>query len=147
MDGALKVSDAAGLAIHAAAGVARHGADAPVTVSQLATLLEASAAHLGKVLHRLARARIVSSKRGPKGGFVLGPRAASATLLDVYELFDGPLGHSHCLLGLAACPFGACAPGHGIEQANEQLRTMLASQRIADLAHAGPAGRATRRKR
>jgi Rrf2 family protein len=147
VDGALKLSDAAALAIHAVAGVARHGAEAPITAHQLATLLSASEAHLGKILHRLARARIVTSKRGPKGGFLLGPRAAITTLLDVCELFDGPSGRSGCLLGLTACPFGACALGNGIAQANEQLRTMLASTRIADLARDPLARQAKRRKR
>jgi Rrf2 family protein len=147
MEGAWKLSEAAGLAIHAAAGVARHGTATPVTVGELAALLGASEAHLGKVLHRLARARIVSSKRGPRGGFLLGPRAASATLLDVYELFDGPLGHTHCLLGLRSCPFGGCALGDGIRQANDQLRATLAGTRISDLVAPPRAARTKGRKR
>jgi len=133
MDTALKISEAAGLAIHAVTILARTGGDEPVKLSRIARLLGASEAHLGKVMHRLAQARVVSSKRGPSGGFTLGPRAAAMTLLDVYEMIDGPLGESKCLMGYMACPLGGCVLGDAVQSINEHVRSTLGNQRISDL--------------
>jgi Rrf2 family protein len=143
----LKLSDAAGLGIHAATAVARRSGDGPVTVQELAEELHASAAHLGKVMNQLAHAQIVVSKRGPQGGFVLGPRAADATLLDIYELFDGPLGHESCLLGLGRCPLGGCILGDAVREAQEGLRATLGKTKISELAQTPRARRGKRRNR
>jgi Rrf2 family protein len=130
---ALNISEAAGLAIHAVTIIARTDSDAPVKLDLIATELGASAAHLGKVLHRLATEGIVASKRGPSGGFVLGPKAKRTTLLHLYEMFDGPLSHGHCLLGHKTCPQGGCVLGNAVKVANEQVRKTLGRKRVIDL--------------
>jgi Rrf2 family protein len=137
MESALRISEAAGLAIHAVTIIARSSGKArtePIKISHIAELLGASEAHLGKVMHRLALAKMVTSKRGPDGGFVLGALASKTTLLDVYEMFDGPLGHTQCLLGYRHCPFGGCALGDAVIVANERLRTILGGKALSDLA-------------
>ncbi len=137
MESALRMSEAARLAIHAVTIIARMAdktGTEPTKISRLAELLNASEAHLGKVMNRLALAKMVTSKRGPDGGFVLGPRATTTTLLDLYEMFDGPLGHSTCLLGYRRCPFGGCALGDAVIVANERLRTILGGTALSDLA-------------
>jgi Rrf2 family protein len=136
VESALRISEAAGLAIHAVTIIARKAGKAgaePIKISRLAELLNASEAHLGKVMHRLALAKMVTSKRGPDGGFVLGKLASKTTLLDIYEMFDGPLGHTNCLLGYRHCPFGGCALGDAITVANERLRSILGGKALGDL--------------
>jgi len=134
MEGALKISEAAGLAIHAVTILARLGHGEPVKLSRMAALLNASEAHLGKVMHRLAQARVVTSKRGPTGGFTLGPRAEEMTLLDLYEMIDGPLGDNTCLMGYLGCPLGGCVLGDAVGSINEHVRKTLGNRRISDLA-------------
>jgi Rrf2 family protein len=134
MESALRISEAAGLAIHAVTIIARMSGTEPIKISRLAKLFNASEAHLGKVMHRLALAKMVASKRGPDGGFVLGTLAPKTTLLDVYEMFDGPLGHTKCLLGYRHCPFGGCALGDAVIVANERLITILGGKALSDLA-------------
>jgi Rrf2 family protein len=134
MDSALKISEAAGLAIHAVTILARLGKGQPVKLSRMAKLLGASEAHLGKVMHRLAQSKVVASKRGPTGGFTLGPRAAELTLLDLYEMIDGPLGEHTCLMGFDSCPLGGCVLGDAVGSINDHVRNALGTQRIADLA-------------
>jgi len=133
MHTALRISEAAGLAIHALTIIARQGARAPVKLARLADALSASESHLGKVMHRLAVAGAVHSKRGPGGGFTLGPKAERLTLLDVYELFDGPLGQENCLLGHARCPFGGCVLGDAVAVANDRLRSILSGRKLTEL--------------
>ncbi len=134
MHTALRISEAAGLAIHALTIIAREGEQRPVNLARLADVLSASESHLGKVMHRLAVSGAVRSKRGPGGGFTLGPKADGLTLLDVYELFDGPLGEEDCLLGFARCPFGGCVLGDAVAVANDSLRSILGQRTISALA-------------
>lgn len=134
MDSAMRISEAAGLAIHAVTVLARLGDGEPIKLSRLAELLRASEAHLGKVMHRLAQARVVSSRRGPSGGFTLGPRASELTLLDVYEMIDGPLDAGSCLMGYLACPFGGCILGDAVGSINSYVRDVLGRQKIDELA-------------
>lgn len=47
--------------------------------------------YLLKILNQLARAGILRSKRGPRGGFKLGKQASEMSLLDVIEAVDGPM--------------------------------------------------------
>ena len=135
MNSALKVSEAAGLAIHAASLLGRSKQDGPVKLSRLAKQLNASQAHLSKVMHRLVQAGVATSKRGPTGGFFLGPRADDMTMLDLYEMFDGPIGHHHCLMGLSRCPMGGCVLGDAISTANTLLRETLESTPIVQSGH------------
>ncbi len=129
----IKFSDATNLAIHATSLLARRADDQPVKIGQLAQALHASEAHLGKVMNRLAQTSVVLSKRGPLGGFVLGPRAQEMTLFDLYEMFDGPLRQGSCLLNQEKCPFGDCIFGDAVNHAQETIRRALQERVISQL--------------
>lgn len=128
----LRISEAAGLAIHAVTAIAQRTVDTPMKIVELAELLRASESHLGKVMHRLALAKIVISRRGPNGGFVLGPKASEMTLLDLYEMFNGPISEENCLLGYSSCPFGSCVLGDAITRTNEHLKAILGSRKLVE---------------
>jgi len=97
-------------------------AEEPTRVTQLASALRASEAHLSKVLQRLARAGMVTSVRGPKGGFLMARDAAEVSLLDVYVALDGPVAEETCLLAKPACAQpGACA----VRSLNAEIRTLV----------------------
>ena len=93
----LRISEAASLAIHAMAVVAGKPEEVHSTHG-VATALGVSEAHLAKVMQRLTRAGLVSSVRGPKGGFVLARPAAEVTLLAIFEAIEGHLEPKGCLL-------------------------------------------------
>ena len=70
MANVLRISEAATLALHTLALLAsRPGVI--LSTHKIAKRLEASEAHLAKVLQRLARMGLVRSIRGARGGFVL----------------------------------------------------------------------------
>ncbi len=135
MVGALRISDAASLAMHAMAFMATHRDQEPIVVSQIASAIRVSETHLGKVLQRLARHGFLTSRRGPGGGYGLSRTFESLTLLDVYEAIDGPLASTGCLLGRPVCSASGegCILGDLIENVNEKVRQTLASTRLADI--------------
>ncbi len=58
---------------------------------------------LGKVLQQLARKNIVSSAKGPNGGFCVDNNAMEISLLKIIESIDGLAFFSICGLGLHEC--------------------------------------------
>jgi len=131
MPGVLKVSEAASLALHTMVYLARNQ-DSPASTREVAESIQRSEFHLSKVLQRLARAGLVQSLRGPKGGFVLGEGALDATLLEVYEAIEGPLDSTPCLLGTPMCGKMPCVMGGLIHSVNEQFTAYMGSTRLGD---------------
>lgn len=132
MAGLLRISDAATLGIHALALLA--SAEEPVQVSRLAGAMIASEAHLSKVLQRLAKQGMVSSVRGPRGGFVLRSDPAEVSLLDAFVAVDGPLGDDDCLLIRPACGKpGECAVCALNAEVRHLVVERLGGVRLADL--------------
>ncbi len=123
----LRISDAATLAIHALALLA--DAEEPVQVAKIAEPMGASTAHLGKVLQRMARLGVVTSVRGPRGGFNLSRPAEETTLLDVLVAVDGPITEEGCMLGRPACHTPDACP---VRSLNHQVRDLVVGK-LSDL--------------
>ena len=128
----LKISEAASLGLHASVFLAGNQKRL-FSAKEMAEALGASEAHLAKVLQRLAREGLVSSQRGPKGGFRLNRAADEITLLDVYQACEGPLPRASCLLSKPICN-GNCILGGLIEDVGRQVGQYLGETRLSDLA-------------
>jgi len=138
MSNLFKVSEAASLALHAMLLISASPGQS-LTTGQMASAMQASEAHLAKVLQRLTRVGLVRSTRGPKGGFVLGKPSDSICLLDIYEAVEGPLAATTCLLGRPICGgHDHCMLGGFLESVGEQARRHLAGTRLSDLTQGGP---------
>ncbi|MBN1867419.1 Rrf2 family transcriptional regulator [Candidatus Sumerlaeota bacterium] len=132
----LNFSDAASLAMHTAVFLASAQAvrePEPLTVSRIASTLDASEAHLSKVLQRLGKAGIVISSRGPRGGFVLARPADKITLLEVYEAIEGAFVEADCLLRSPVCQGASCILGRLLRNVNGEVRQYLEKKNLSDL--------------
>lgn len=132
MSQALRISEAASLALHSMVLLAAKP-EGPLSTHEAAAELRVSEAHLSKVLQRLAKAGLVTSTRGPGGGFVLAKEPTEISLLEVYETIDGPLGAGECLLGDPTCRGEACLLGDLVRSVSEQMRSYLSGTRLADV--------------
>ncbi|MDC7225538.1 MAG: Rrf2 family transcriptional regulator [Spirochaetales bacterium] len=103
----LNMSEGAYLAMHSLALVAARQPER-LTVKQLAQELEASQAHLAKVFQKLSKAGLVTSVRGPSGGFILDREPEDISFLDIYEIIEGKVEKSDCPLGKSHCAFDSC---------------------------------------
>ncbi|MEA3222643.1 MAG: Rrf2 family transcriptional regulator [Thermodesulfobacteriota bacterium] len=128
----LKISEATSLAIHAMA-ILSSDPKRSFCVKEIATELDISEAHLSKVLQRLSKAGYVSSARGPRGGFAVCKRADKTTLLDLYELIEGPLELGGCLFDIPRCSEGKCVVSEFFEDINRHIRDFLTRARLSDL--------------
>lgn len=89
-------------ALRAVLHIAEHAADGPVRVDDIAASLGSPRNYLSKTLHVLARAGVLRSARGPKGGFQLVDSPDRLTLARVVRPFE-PAGERRCLVGRTNC--------------------------------------------
>jgi len=132
MPSAVRMSEAAALALHAVVLLASRPGQR-LAAAEIASQLQVSEAHLAKVLQRLAKAGLVRSVRGPKGGFVLGKPEDQITLLDAYEAIEGRLSPSQCLLHVPTCGAEGCIFGALVGAVNATVRDYLANTRLDKL--------------
>lgn len=78
-------------AIRALLAIAADDADGPVSVQSLVRSQQMPLKFLEAILADLRRGGLVTSRRGPRGGYTLARPAAQVTLGDVFRTVDGPL--------------------------------------------------------
>jgi len=132
MHNILGMSDAASLGLHAMMLLARAQRGALLSVHALSGRLDASEAHLGKVLQRLGKAGLVTSRRGPGGGFSIPQSAENATLLAIYEAIEGELPSTACLLRRPACDGRTCVLGELLQSVSHSVHHYLSTRRLSD---------------
>jgi len=127
-----KLSEAVALALHAGVILAERS-DELISTKQLAEGLQASESHLSKVMQRLARAGLVSSTRGPGGGFRLDRAAKDVSLLDIYEAIEGKLHVVGCLFDRPVCDGHFCILGNLIYRLETEAFEYLKSHTLSDV--------------
>lgn len=74
-----------------------------IGIKQIAKDLELPSPFLGKILQTLAKQKLISSFKGPHGGFGLIKPASEIKLIDIVEIIDGLDVFNNCIVGLAIC--------------------------------------------
>ena len=128
----IQISEAASLALHSMALLAA-SPDRPLTVKDITSRTGVSEAHLSKVMQRLAKAGLVKSTRGPKGGFVLGDAGLSTSLLAIFESIEGPVADSGCLLPGRECPLRECLFDGLLGRMTAEFKEYMRTKKLADL--------------
>jgi len=128
----IRMSQATALGLHTMAVIARR--DEATPTAQIAAELSAPEAHLSKVLQQLVRVGLLSSKRGPAGGYTLARPPEEISLLDVYEALEGPLRRDGCLFARPICRQVDCILGDLVERLRNEVHEHLASTSLSDVA-------------
>lgn len=143
----MKMSEGVEWALHCCLTLAWLGDEAPVSTTSLAAAFDLPPHYLNKFLQALARAGIVTSRAGAKGGFCLAKRPNKITLLDVVTAIEGPEGSFRCTeirrrgagASAKAQEFrGPCGIAVAMGRADAAWRRELAAQTIADLVRVAP---------
>ena len=104
-------------------------------LSAIAKVQDVPPRFLAKIFQALAKAGLVKSHRGAKGGFSLAKPAAEITIKDVIEAIEGPLHLNICLMAEGECSREKICPAHAVwEEAQEKMMSVLTKANFADLA-------------
>ncbi len=106
-----------------------------IGVAGLAESLNAPRHFLAKILQQLSKHGLVSSAKGPNGGFYLSEKNMEATLYDVIICIDGPAFFNGCVMGLPQCSDEKPCPLHVQANAYRQgMHYQLKFQTLKEIA-------------
>lgn len=110
-------------------------ADKKVMVKDISEPINVPQAYIAKLLQQLVHANIVSSIRGPRGGFYLDSKNMNSTVMDVVRVIDGDDKLLACMLSLEKCNEEKPCPLHTILSASRNtILKSLKDLQIKDLA-------------
>lgn len=128
----LKITEAVSLGMHVMAVLASEPKRL-LSVREAAAALDVSEAHLAKVMQRLARAGLVESVRGPRGGFLLARPADDIVLLEIYEAIEGSIVVRHCLFSTKLCDGKKCIFGGLLTAVDTQVKEHFGATRLTQI--------------
>lgn len=74
-----------------------------IGIKKISEDLKIPSPFLGKILQSLAREKILSSTKGPNGGFALGHKPEDISLFDIVVHVDGEKYFNNCIIRLEPC--------------------------------------------
>jgi Rrf2 family iron-sulfur cluster assembly transcriptional regulator len=104
-------------------------------IKEVASSTGSPEAFMGKILQSLAKQGLISSSKGPNGGFYIEKVAEEIPLLKVVSAIDGPSMFTDCGLGLKQCSSAFPCPIHNqYKEIRDKLMIMLSKNTIQGLA-------------
>lgn len=105
-----------------------------IQVEEIARQLGVPRHYLGKIMKQVVKEGILSSTKGPYGGFSVNENTLQTPLLSLVKVTDGLQQFSTCALSLRKCNASHPCPLHrDIEQNRNHLLGILSRTRIGDL--------------
>lgn len=130
----IMLSQTAEYALRAVLYLAERADDRTVRVGEMAQALRIPRNYLSKILHRLARADVLTSTRGKTGGFQLAVPADRLRLSEIVAPFDRIDERRRCLLGRPQCnDRTACAAHSRWKDVADTVATFFRETTVAEL--------------
>ncbi|MBS4014171.1 MAG: Rrf2 family transcriptional regulator [Bacteroidetes bacterium] len=124
------ISEAATIAIHSMALIAKN--ETGLNAIQISEMTGFSKNHISKVLQQLVKNGLLSSTRGPKGGFVLKREAKEINFFEIYKYIEGDLdSETGCRIRCDDCPFKACIMGGFRLKFNNEFKKYLETMNLS----------------
>jgi FeS assembly SUF system regulator len=103
--------------------------------AELAAAMGVAVPTASKILKMLARADLLRSVRGAKGGYMLSRPAGEISIAELIDALEGPIGLTECsvIAGLCAVE-GSCSVRGNWQRINRVIRDALGQMTLADLA-------------
>jgi len=104
-------------------------------IPEIAKEIDAPVAFTAKTLQTLVREGIISSIKGPKGGFFIDPKSKPISLTTIVKAIDGSDDALHtCTLGLNECSDKfPCPIHHEIKQFKDHVRKVMRETTVQEL--------------
>ena len=141
----MKLGSKGRYAVMAMVDLAFHGGSRPVSLAEIALRQEISLSYLEQLFSRLRRRGLVTSVRGPGGGYMLARAAASITVCEVVDAVDESMRVTRC--PKAAVPVRGCMSDrsrcltHDLwADLGDHIRGFLAGVSLADVCEGRRAG-------
>lgn len=134
----MKLSKRGEYGLRALQDLARHYGGEPVPNKDLAERNNIPVRFLEQILLTLKHGRIVRSRKGPKGGYILARPPEEINLAEIVRLLDGPLAPIGCVSATAFEPCGCpdmekCGLRRVMREVRDVVAEMMERTTLADL--------------
>jgi len=107
--------------------------DKKIGIKQISKDLHIPTPFLGKILQTLAKQKLLSSTKGPHGGFGLGKPAEKIALIEIVDIIDGQDLFKKCMIRLEDCnEKEPCSAHRKYAEIRESLHTLFQNENISD---------------
>lgn len=131
----MRISTKSRYGARAVLDIAIHGDQGPVTLNQISARQEISKKYLEQIIHRLLKAGVLVSLRGPQGGYLLGRPAARIRLGEIIRSLDGPVAPVRCVDEPEICDrTERCVTRDVWTEIKESVESVIDRITVADLA-------------
>jgi len=114
-----------------------------VMIKDIAEPINVPQAYIAKLMQELSRQDVISSTRGPRGGFYLSEENKKLPLMKIVNVIDGEKRINSCLLSLEHCNEEKPCPLHEmVVNSKRDLLRSLETKTICDLAKLVKEGKA-----
>lgn len=104
-----------------------------IGIKDIVAGLDAPQHFIAKILQDLSKKGLLTSAKGPNGGFLVNETQKKLSLLDIVFAIDGDKIITSCCLGLKDCSEKNPCPVHSeYKVIRKKLTTMLSSTKVAD---------------
>ena len=109
-----------------------------ILAKDIAEPINVPPSYIAKLLQELARHGVVSSVKGPRGGFYLDPQNMETQLIKIVDVIDGEQRLRSCLLSINECDHDNPCPLHHVVGETKagfirNLEDTTVSQLVADI--------------
>ena len=105
-----------------------------IHVEEIAEQLSVPKHFMGKTLKKLVKHGVLTSSKGPSGGFSINDTTITTPLIDILHITDGQDDFKHCVLKMQRCNNANPCPLHRqMEGIKNNLLQVLTQTTIADL--------------
>lgn len=110
------------------------GEEKKIGIKQISKDLSIPTPFLGKILQTLAKHKLLSSTKGPHGGFGLGRKAEMINLIDIVDIIDGQDIFKKCLIRLDNCnDKKPCSMHNKYAEIRGNMLNLFKNQNISEL--------------
>jgi Rrf2 family protein len=136
----LELTRRADYGIRAMIAIARASSDEPLSTPRIADAMAIPVRFLPQVMADLARAGLVDSTGGRRGGYRLGRPATTISLLEIIESLEGDARRRQCVLRSAPCGRDGYCDVHAVfASAQDALLDRFSAARLSEMAGQSPA--------
>jgi len=130
----MRLSTRSRYGIRALLDIARHSADGPVRLREIAKRQEVSLSYLEHIVGPLIAGGILRSTRGVYGGVSLMRKPEDISVADVFALLEGQVAAVDCVVNPDICPRShTCATHQLWVEMTNAMNSVLGSRTLADL--------------
>jgi Rrf2 family protein len=104
----------------------------PMNAIQLSKRIGSTKFHVAKVLQRLVKDGILSSMRGPTGGFRLTKEPSEITVFNIYRSIEGEIDYDECTHTNPVTPIDKCIRETIVKKMTEDFVNYMKDHTVAD---------------